>query len=46
MDGLKNGREEILHKIKEFEQSTDRSTDFRTWLSRTKEKYEAMTSSF
>ena len=46
MDGLKNGREEILHKIKEFEQSTDRSTDFRAWLSRTKEKYEAMTSSF
>ena len=49
MDGLRSGREEVLHQIKEFEQSSERASggiDFRTWLSRTKERYEAMSSSF
>jgi hypothetical protein len=49
MDGLRNAREQVLHQIKEFEQSSERASggiDFRTWLSRTKASYEAMASSF
>lgn len=42
MNGFRSGREEVLHKIVEFEQSEGK-IDFSTWLARMKEQYEAMT---
>lgn len=45
MNGFRNGREEVLHRIVEFEQAAGR-VGFNTWLSRIKEQYEAMTSGY
>jgi hypothetical protein len=46
MDGLRAGREELLYAIKEFSGTggrNSRSSDFRAWLSKTREKYDAIT---
>jgi hypothetical protein len=46
MDGLRGGREEILHAIKEFERTGARDPDggnFSAWLKKTLERYEAAT---
>jgi uncharacterized protein YheU (UPF0270 family) len=46
MDGLRAGRETVLHAIKEFERTGARdagSGNFRVWVRKTHDKYEAMT---
>jgi hypothetical protein len=46
MQGLRHGRDEALYAIKEFSRtaaSNTGSSDFNAWLSKTSEKYEAIT---